>query len=285
VTNIRASLADLALRKTKGTWAPSNEALRSMLQSKKFVDLSGSAESTGDLKSIVLHSMTLSSVTSDFDVPVGVKMTGVDNQTYSLTGEAYSCIAQPKTSTTAARVLQKDDVGLAYEFARKFPGYTAENLTEKGIHEVQARRFCLVAADHPLVSAISENSSKLQMGDISMMPEGLVKIGADLYKTLLPVVQQQVASQIKVRDFSNAKLTISPADSTSWSDVRTELIAEKKAALRAELECHLAANTDENDIQAIRRKFSAKERAIEAAVDSEVHTFSATIDVEYNFLA
>jgi hypothetical protein len=41
-----------------------------------------------------------------------VKMTGVDNQTYSLTGEAYSCIAQPKTSTTAARVLQKDDVGL-----------------------------------------------------------------------------------------------------------------------------------------------------------------------------
>jgi hypothetical protein len=106
-----------------------------------------------------------------------------------------------------------------------------------------------------------------------------------LFAALLPVVQQQVASQIKVRDFSNAKLTISPADSTSWADVRTELIAEKKAALRAELECHLAANTDESDIQAIRRKFSAKERAIEAAVDSEVHTFSATIDVEYNFLA
>jgi len=65
--------------------------------------------------------------------------------------------------------------------ARKFPGYTAENLAEKGvsacflnqtrdstnsplslgllqIHEVAARRFCLVAADHPLVSAISENA-------------------------------------------------------------------------------------------------------------------------------
>ena len=26
------------------------------------------------------------------------------------------------------------------------------------IHEVAARRFCLVAADHPLVSAISENA-------------------------------------------------------------------------------------------------------------------------------
>ena len=35
VTNIRASLGDLCLRKAKGTWAPSPEALRSMLQQKK----------------------------------------------------------------------------------------------------------------------------------------------------------------------------------------------------------------------------------------------------------
>lgn len=32
VVNVRASLGDLCLRKTKGTWAPSAEALRSMLQ-------------------------------------------------------------------------------------------------------------------------------------------------------------------------------------------------------------------------------------------------------------
>jgi hypothetical protein len=32
VVNIRASLSDLALRKTKGTWAPSHDALRSILQ-------------------------------------------------------------------------------------------------------------------------------------------------------------------------------------------------------------------------------------------------------------
>ena len=68
VTNIRASLGELCLRKAKGTWAPSPDALRAMLQQKKFVDLSGSAEQTGDLKSVVLHSMTLASVKSDFDV-------------------------------------------------------------------------------------------------------------------------------------------------------------------------------------------------------------------------
>ena len=87
----------------------------------------------------------------------------------------------------------------AYEFSRKFPGYTAENLCEEGIHEVAQKRFVLVAADHPIISAISENADKLQvrnsirllrtlrnsiltlaspplqMGEIAMMPEGLVK--------------------------------------------------------------------------------------------------------------
>jgi hypothetical protein len=78
----------------------------------QFVDLSGSAELSGDLKSVVLHSMTLASVKSDFDVPVGVKLTGVDNSTYSLTGENYSAIVGPNTESNTARVLQKDDVAL-----------------------------------------------------------------------------------------------------------------------------------------------------------------------------
>jgi len=83
VTSIRASLGELCLRKARGTWAPSQDALRAMLQythtrarsnpnpkkththtnpqkhthtythasrQKKFVDLSGSAELSGDLK-------------------------------------------------------------------------------------------------------------------------------------------------------------------------------------------------------------------------------------------
>jgi len=72
-----------------------------------------------------------------------------------------------------------------------------------------------VAADHPIVSAISENADKLQMGgehfaqhihkfayqfsrvcnvplvftEISMMPEGLVKISQSLYESILPLVK------------------------------------------------------------------------------------------------
>ena len=121
VTNIRATLGELCLRKAKGTWAPSPEALRAMLQQKKFVDLSGTAEMSGDLKSVVLHSMTMSNVKSDFEVPVGVKISGVDNSTFSLTGESYSAIVAPKTESNTARVIQKDDVALGKLATRRHP--------------------------------------------------------------------------------------------------------------------------------------------------------------------
>lgn len=50
VVNIRASLNDLCLKKSKATWAPSSEAIRSILQQRRFTDLSGASESQGDLK-------------------------------------------------------------------------------------------------------------------------------------------------------------------------------------------------------------------------------------------
>ena len=68
VATIRASLSDLCLRKQKATWSPSPEALKSILQQKRFTTLSGTAEQTGDLKSIVLHNMSLASFSSDFSI-------------------------------------------------------------------------------------------------------------------------------------------------------------------------------------------------------------------------
>ena len=106
-----------------------------------------------------------------------------------------------------------------------------------------------------------------------------------LFAAILPLVKQQVESQIKVRDFSNAKLVIEPADSTSWNDVRTDLVAESKNRLRADLEIELGAAANETEVEKIRTEFNARERRLEHDVDSKIHTFSATIDVEYNFLA
>jgi hypothetical protein len=53
---------------------------------RKFLDLGGSAENQGDLRSVVLHKMSLASQKSDFPVALGVRITAVDDKAYSQTG-------------------------------------------------------------------------------------------------------------------------------------------------------------------------------------------------------
>ena len=91
--------------------------------------------------------MKCTHVKSSFPIAVGATITGVDDETYSSTGTPFSTICLANAESSQERTLQEDDISLAYEFSRKFPGYTADNLATKGIHEVQARRFVLVSAE------------------------------------------------------------------------------------------------------------------------------------------
>ena len=122
VVSIKATLNDFCLQKTRGTWAPTQEALRSIFQQKKFTSLDGAAEAMGDLKSVVLHDMKVNHVKSTFPMSLGARITGVDDCTFSSTGESFSAIVLPNAETSRITDLQSDDVSLAYEFAKKFPG-------------------------------------------------------------------------------------------------------------------------------------------------------------------
>ena len=128
VVNIRASLNDLCLKKSKATWSPpSAEATKAIFQQRKFTDLAGNAETQGDLAhscnplsaaqtSWSLHKMAISAQRNTFPVALGVRITGVDDSTFSQTGEAYSTISLPSTDLHTSRILQEDDTALAYEF-------------------------------------------------------------------------------------------------------------------------------------------------------------------------
>ena len=50
---------------------------------RKFLDLGGSAENQGDLRSVVLHKMTLGAQKSTFPIALGVRITGVDDKAFS----------------------------------------------------------------------------------------------------------------------------------------------------------------------------------------------------------
>lgn len=284
--NITATLGDLMRKKQMAQWMPTSEALQTIFRQKKFTDLKGSTESSGDLKSVVLHSIVMENASSTFPFAIGTQIPSVQNSTYSITGQSFSHVSPPNSVVNTARTLQEDDVSLAYEFARKFPGYTADNLTEKGIHIVDARNFALIAADHPLVTALEENATKLQTGEISMMPEGLVKISTGLYDTVMPMVHNQVRTQLKVHDLSNMRCVIEPTEFSSWSQARNSLMETRKCAMKSELESRLAKKDRELGTDArIRKEFEEKELQIESEVDNTPFTFHATLGYAYNFLS
>ena len=243
VVSIRASLADLTTNAGKAVWAPAVDQLGAIFQQRQFVDVTGNAEKQGELRSVVVHSIEAESINSTFPVALGCKISGVDEKTYSSVGVPYSTIIMPNAKKDVPHKLQEDDVSVAYDFARRYPGYTADNLESNGVHSVPQRRFVLVAATHPLVTAIHENASALQTADITQMPEQLVKISTSLYDTLMPLVKQQVESQIRVADLSKMSVSISPADHSSWASAADMLTKEAVAPLKAEQRRALNAPT------------------------------------------
>lgn len=95
----------------------------------------------------------------------------------------------------------------------------------------------------------------------------------------MPMVEAQVKNQIPLHDLSNTSVSIAPADYSSWHEVRTELMGEAKAGLKARVEAELAAAADDNELKALRDRFAAEERAIEHNIDHQVHQFSCALEV------
>ena len=116
-------------------------------------------------------------------------------------------------------------------------------------------------------------------------PEGLVKISSGLYESILPCVKAQVESQLRVRDLSNASVTLSPADFSSWTEAKNELVMSAKKTAKALYQTQLGATSDAAQREELNVKWTAREAEIEHEIDYEPISVSLELAVEYNFLA
>lgn len=90
--------------------------------------------------------------------------------------------------------------------------------------------------------------------------------------------------QIKVRDFSRATVSITPAEFSSWADARAELLTEAKRPLKAQLEAEMATAANDAETRKIRAAFDQRERAIEHEIDHKPLEMHLSLGVSYNFL-
>ena len=275
---INATLKDLCLQANKSTWKPTAAVVEAALTQKKFNNLNGEMKQCGNLKSVVMHDFSVSNLSSNLDVAVGANISSVDANVHAANGASYSMVVPPNASIANQVSIQKDSVDLAYEFAEKFSGYTADNLDEKGVHKVPQRNFVLVAAEHPIMAAIGENQHQIQSHEFSVMPEGLIKVSSELYDTFLPMVKQQVRSQIQVRNLSSLSASFTPVGFSKWGDYRQNRVLAAQAPIKARM-ARLDAS-DENGLAALE----AQSKDIGEAIDLEPCRVSFAASVTYNFL-
>ena len=77
------------------------------------------------------------------------------------------------------------------------------------------------------------------------------------------VVQQQVGTQIKVRDFSDTAVTLKPVGYGSWSEVRDSLVVEAQKPIKARMQVALAACLDDTEKLTIKQTYSNEMSAAE----------------------
>lgn len=88
-------------------------------------------------------------------------------------------------------------------------------------------------------------------------------------------------SQIKVRDFSSASVSIAPAEFSSWADARAELVTEAKRPLVAQMEAEIAACACDDELAEIRDNFAKRSQEIEYKIDHEPHDVHMSISMAY----
>ena len=117
-----------------------------------------------------------------------------------------------------------------------------------------------------------------------MMPEGLVKISSGLYNSVLPVVRNQVDSQIKVRDLSACSVRVAPADHVNWASARSALLTQRKRGMKQTFQQALSEESDADKKAEMTATFDRDQRSIEIDVDHTPVRLDMALEIEYNFL-
>jgi len=287
--NIQSTLGALALDKAAAEWRPSENACNRIFKHSVFTNLEGQTASVGSLDSSVLHKVSVLESKSTFPVAVGYNVFGCSENTYNVNGDSFTSTIAPDSHNTSEKVLLEQANECAYAFSARFPGYTASNISTKGVHRVASSGFVLLSPEHPVVSTLSENADRLQLGQLSMLSEGLVKCSTALYDSVLPSVVAQVKSQVAVTNLNKAAVTFSPADYSSWAECLEAETSAKLAALQSQFDAERSAAVADGATEAtlaeMDGELASRKRTAIAEVAHTPVSACLTLDVHFNHLA
>ena len=194
----------------------------------------------GNANQVVFRNVTLKQVSSSFPVALGVRMTGVEGNVFSGTGESYAHVVFPHTNWTGREVLLTSERGDAADaFREGFPGFNEANLRVVGIGDMHGEPFVFVDARHPLISMIRENQHLLQsnVDDAERVDGRYLKVDRNVYDICMTQLENQLKLEVPNVDCTQFNISLHRLNGVPW-DHRDSVLCE--SAVSDDVEAALA---------------------------------------------
>ena len=222
---VRGSLSKLAAGGQIARWGADNSAssiFKPTASDKGFANRFDKC----DIKSAVLHEMTVTEIRSNFPCTLGVSISGVQGQHFTKEAVPYAKVVLQDTSWTGEDVLVESDEMTNSEYLRKYPGMNRENLATVGILKVPDEDFVFVDMAHPIVEMLQVNQSVLQvdMSEAQLVDGRWYKVATQVVEDCTKLLDQQLLQHLPIVDLSQFEVCFERTGKMSWDS--TNVIAD-----------------------------------------------------------
>ena len=159
MVNITGSLANLAMAGPQAAiWKPVEGKQIHVFGMGSDVDAN---VVTNQLRTALIHEVTLLEHRSTFPVAMGVKVDCVPEQEMTDLGDKFAYTVLPMSNISSPHTVYKCDVSAeeGHQWRKEYPNYTNANLESEGVLPVANCAYVFVNQNHPIIALLRANAS------------------------------------------------------------------------------------------------------------------------------
>lgn len=232
--NITNSLGNLALAGPQGGQWTLVDGAQHVVLGQSAGDIGAS---TSQLGSVLIHEVQILQQHNGFPVPLGVQFNCIPAREYTDLGEAYAYTVLPNSKLNSPETIYtapplNDEM---YEWHKQYPQYTAANLEEEGIMQVNNQAFCFMDKEHPAVPVLRYNSHLLgcDIDSQKKVENTWFKVSRQVLKVCCDTIREKVMSKMKTYDLNTLSLQIHRINAIGWEDLGDGTVAMSNFKLKS----------------------------------------------------
>lgn len=234
--NITGSLANLSMAgPSGGTWR---------LVDGKQIGVFGlgsetdSQIATNQLRTALIHELTVVQDRSTFPVPLGVTINCVPPCEMTDLGERFAYTVLPNMQNTTNQVIYECDASSeeGQNWRKDYPKWTAANLETEGVLHVDNNPWVFVHETHPAIALLRHNSELIgcKIDDQPKIDQEWFKMSRQVLASCCQTLRAKVLSKVTSHDLNLFQVQIKRLNAETWDDMNDLGVAHCSANLTKE---------------------------------------------------